>query len=326
MKHIHLIPADFEYFNFDDFLNNSNGVCWSNGGKNGYRAQSFNKGDIVYIYFHDSRGLTNKILLKAIVDRSDKTDDHKENIDEGKFLYSLYCQEIVHNKYQMSLVSEEKKEELIQGAKDNIKGFYLTSIKAISADYENDFVYVPKKKGSNQSGIAGVLINQSKIYLDKQKKDEYIKLLAKLEKTPFKRSLKVLRDQYNNDACCICKKSELEQHTFLKQNNLYYYEIHHVLQQNFNKKITHGNVPSWFEKEKYGENENNRLVYSDYNEVKLCSYHHNQLHYGKLEERKKILDKLVNEKYKSELKKIVNDDCKTQEIINYIYGQYMGEI
>ena len=36
MKHIHLIPADFEYFNFDDFINESdgdeNGVCWKNGG------------------------------------------------------------------------------------------------------------------------------------------------------------------------------------------------------------------------------------------------------------------------------------------------------
>ena len=94
MKHIHLIPADFEYFNFDDFINESdgdeNGVCWKNGGNNGFRAQAFNIGDEVYIYFHDSRNLTDRILLKATVSKTDFSDDKKQSKDINKFLYSEY--------------------------------------------------------------------------------------------------------------------------------------------------------------------------------------------------------------------------------------------
>ena len=323
MKHIHLIPADFEYFNFDDFINETNefGVCWKNGGPNGFRAQAFNIGDEVYIYFHDSRNLTDKILLKATVSKTDCTDDFTENEDSNKFLYSEYNKRLLEDKKMMEVLSKERKREIEKYANDNIKGFYLNNFKAITKVDENKFIYKHGKKNDKDSGIMGVKINQTKLYLDKQKDIKYINLLNELENTKFNRKLSTLRENYNNDSCVVCSKNEIQKHTFLKPNNLYYYEIHHILEQCFKNKQ---DKYDWFDVNKYlvGEDKLNILIYNQYNEVRLCPYHHRLLHYGMLEDRKKILNKLVNQQYKNNLKEIVKSDADCEKILEYIYEQY----
>jgi len=320
MEHFHLIPADFDYYNLDDLLdeNKNNGVCWKN-----IQNQAFNIGDTVYIYFHDSKGLTDRILLRAKVLKSDSTDDNKYNENKDKYLYSEYCKRELQNKERLALRSEEEIEEFKNDSKLKIKGFYLHEFKAISKEKENDFIYIHGKKDDHNTGIMGVRISQTKIYLDKQEDEKYINLLNKLkEKNVFTRNVETLRDYYNKDSCILCTEKELDKHSFRKPNNLYYYEIHHILQQSFNKVINNGkDIPSWFKK-KYIENDINTLIYNNYNEVRLCPYHHNQLHYGKYEDRKEILDKLVNDNYKKELLNKVQNEKEVDEILEYIYKQY----
>ena len=150
---------------------------------------------------------------------------------------------------------------------------------------------------------------------------KYINLLNELNKTKFNRKLSTLRDDYNTDSCIICTKNELQKHSFLKPNNLYYYEIHHILQQSFKNKQ---DKYDWFDANKYlaGEEKINTLIYNQYNEVRLCPYHHRLLHYGMFEDRKRVLDKLVNQQYKDNLKAKVKNDRECEQILEYIYEQY----
>lgn len=323
--HIYLIPADFDDYNLDDLQKENErtdfGICWSNGRKDGTYVQRFNKGDIVYIYFHDERRLTDRILLKAKVVESDATD---EKVDDT-FLFSEYCKKVVADHEMMSTYSDEKQKDYIEWANKKYHGFYLKEFKAISEKDENTFKYIHKDEIINSSiqkmGIMGIRISQTKIDLNQKK---YNTLRETLEKAVFKRELSSLREKYNNDACVVCTKSEKGKHSFLKPNNLYYYEIHHILQQSFNNKKV---KPDWFKDEYKEKNINNKeintLIYNDFNEVKLCPYHHNLLHYGKYEERKKVLDKLVDDNYRKKLKDKVGNDKDCNAIIEYIYSQYV---
>jgi hypothetical protein len=306
--YIHLIPADFEEYNLEDLIaeNKKNKeVCWSNGYANGKGSQTFNINDIVYIYFHDRKGITNRILLQAKVSRSDTdtTDGGEVNKDDHKYFYSEYC------KNKGAEASLEEKEKATQ----NIKGFYLSNFNAISKEYEDNFKYISNK------GIKGILkINQTKIYLaGKNETKNKSTILNFLEsENMFNRNIKDLLAEYNTDVCKSCRNNKK---TFKKQNGLDYYELHHVLQQSFNKlKVK----PSWYNKNKYGEYYNNKLIYNKYNEVKLCSNCHNELHYGRNDRRREILDKIVDQKYKDELHKIVNNDSEEKEILKYVYNQY----
>ncbi len=333
MKHIHLIPADFEYYNLDDLESekndNTGGVCWSNGGENGKKAQAFNIGDTVYIYFHDSRGLTDRILLKAKVSRSDCTDDGSANEDEGKYLYSEYCKKLLADGKEMDVEDRIEKE---YGAKAKIKGFYLNHIVAISVGHEKDFIYKHGTKEEAKKGLTGIMgvrVNQTKVYLDKQEDNKYAELKNALEATGVfnNRSVLSLRNEYNDDSCIACTKAEKGIHSFLKQNNLYYFEIHHILQQNLNNKLSNESKKedfSVFKNEKYFDEKGiNTLIYNSYNEVRLCPYHHNILHYGQIEKRKEILDRIMkHQDYENKLREKVGNtkDCKT--ILKYIYEQY----
>ena len=332
MKHIHLIPADFEYYNLDDLKNerdgNDNGVCWSNGLENGKKAQAFNIGDIVYIYFHDSKGLTDRILLKATVYKSDCTDDGSGEKNK-KGLYSEYCDSILKSNKKISIEDKKQKE---YDAKAGIKGFYLKDFVAISEKNENDFKYKHGTKEDVKKGLTGISvgkhhirINQTKIYLDKQYGNGYDDLLNALKLSFKNRSLESLRDKYNNDSCIVCTKTEIEKYSFKKPNNLYYYEIHHILQQNLNNKLINkrrSDDLKWF-KDDYYEKGINTLVYNEYNEVRLCPYHHNILHYGQYEKRKEILDKIMEQQdYKNKLKIKVKNEKDCNDILEYIYKQY----
>ena len=331
MKHTHLIPADFEYYNLDDLMKekdgNNIGVCWSNGQSEGKNAQAFNIGDIVYIYFHDNRKLTDRILLRAKVCKSDCTDDGSGKEDQDKFLYSEYCKGMLKSDKEIGV---DEKEQMIKDAKSKIKGFYLNDFHAISEESEDEFIYIhgsreDAKKGL--TGIKGVRINQTKVYLDMQKDNGYEKLKEELENTKFARRLDTLRNKYNNDACILCTDSEKGKHSFKKPNNLYYFEIHHILQQNLNNKLNNESSRkelSWFKEDIYKDEKGiNTLVYNDYNEVRLCPYHHKLLHYGTYKERKEKLDKLMKiQDYEKHLKEKIKNEKDFNDIMEYIYKQY----
>lgn len=345
-KHIHLISVDADKYNFLDFEEENgkeNGIYWSNGQANGKNAQEFLVGDKVYIYFHDSKNTTNKIILSAIVSETDFGCD--------EYSFSDYVKkELENNRENLSL---EKIEEYTLDSKRNIKGFKLKNFRVINDEDKDKFKFIHSNESDAKAGICGVKISQTKLYLDEIYNNEYLKkyenklnnltkeeqkdyenILNKinlgkvLESTIFtNKSLKTLKEQYNFDVCKICRKSEIEKNTFLKPNGLLYYEIHHILERNFNTKIsklTNDEIKekySWYDK-KYFQNNENNLIYNSYNEVKLCSKHHKELHYGKIERRKEILDTLVDKKYKEGLHNIVKNESNENEIIRYIYEQY----
>ena len=176
----------------------------------------------------------------------------------------------MENKKLMMSLSDEKQKEICEWANAKYHGFYLKEFAAISEKDENKFKYVHKDKITNpleqESGIMGVRISQTKIYLDQTDDEKDLKkeaLKKALEKASWRRSLTSLRDSYNNDACAVCTDSEKKKYLFLKPNNLYYYEIHHILQQNFNNIIKKVKL-YWFIDDKYIVNEINTLLYHDY--------------------------------------------------------------
>ena len=105
------------------------------------------------------------------------------------------------------MLGKDRKNEIESFANSNIKGFYLNNFKAITKVDENKFIYKHGKKNDEDSGIMGVKINQTKLYLDKQDNIKYINLLNELNKTKFNRKLSILRDDYNTDSCIICTKN-----------------------------------------------------------------------------------------------------------------------
>ena len=311
----YLIPANFDYYNLDDLKseNEENGVCWSN-----VKGQKFNIGDIVYIYFHDVRRLTDCILLRGVVYKSDTADNDKEN--EGRYLFTEYCSKMLKEK--KDTLGIEEIQEYEEGAKTKTKGFYLHEFKAISDKYIERFKYIHGSINDKNTGIMGVRVNRTKTCLNTQTDEKYKQLLEALkEQNVFTRSVESLRDKYNNDVCILCSKDKIKERSFLKPNNLYYYEIHHILQQSLNTQLGKGIEFKWFDTNKYKTDKDNKLIYNDFNEVRLCPYHHNRLHYGKYEDRKRDLDRLVNDEYKEKLKELTNSN-DYKEIIKYIYEQY----
>ena len=251
LKHIHLIPADFEEYNLENLeMENekNNGVCWKNGNENGMGAQKFNLNDVVYIYFHDTRDITNRILLKASVCKTDNADDGSDSEYTQQYLYD-----------------DSKK----------IKGFYLNNFYAINEEYAHNNVFKCLHKcdideQSKETGILGVKINQTKRYLDNSDDEKVKNLLNKLEQPHlFSRKLKALIQEFNDNVCQVCKGKEKSSNTFKKTNGLFYYEIHHVLMQNFNSVISNLSENEikekypWYDKKIYGTNKKNILIYNN---------------------------------------------------------------
>jgi SPP1 family predicted phage head-tail adaptor len=204
-NHIHLIPADFDSFNLED-LDNENknssekGVCWLNGSNNGYGSQEFYENDTVYIFFHDTKHITDRILLKANVCETDY------NI-KNEYLFTEYSKRRLNNKN----ITNEEKYDYQKYAKGKYKGFYLNEFHAINEiDAHNDVFKCKYKNDVNNNeniGINGVKINQTKRYLDLSTNPNEVNLMCYLEKTKFNRSLKKLISEFKNLMVCYILKS-----------------------------------------------------------------------------------------------------------------------
>lgn len=69
----------------------------------------------------------------------------------------------------------------------------------------------------------------------------------------------------------------------------------------------------------------NKFVYSQFNLIKLCSLHHNQLHKGIESDRRYLLDKVM--KKKNYINSVLNEyknlsDEDINNLMTYIYSQY----
>ena len=100
-----------------------------------------------------------------------------------------------------------------------------------------------------------------------------------------------------------------------------YFEGHHILQQNIMNKEDDklSLIPKEIIKNK------NKFVYSQFNLIKLCSLHHNQLHKGIESDRRYLLDKVMKKKkyinsVLNEYKNLSDEDINN--LMTYIYSQY----
>lgn len=295
----HLIPADFSNYNINDLLTEKRaskeegnyGIPWKNGSINGYRAQNFQVNDIVYVYFHNLTGQKSHILLRGIVS---KIDNNYIDSDDGNKYSVFYLGSI---KYYIKPIFTY--ERLLE---NKIK---MTQTKQYLGVYK-DYLYYKKNNNINHG------------YRNKTIEEYYesLKLIDDLEAAEKSGNLIRLKEQYNKP-CEICKDNN---HTFIKENGLYYYEEHHLLEQNILRKKV---VPNWYKRFQINDIEGNSsgLVYTTFNTINLCPVCHRKLHYGLKKDRKEILEKLLTAKRISEYQEKVGIN-NIEEVLNYIYAQY----
>ena len=297
----HLIPADFKSYNINDILtekrisasNGRYGVPWINGGINGRNAQDFKVGDIVYIYFHNLTGEESHILLRGEVSEIDNNYIEPDTKERYKV---FYLGKIKY--YEKAIFTYNKLKEY--GITINQTKRYLGTFK----DYKHF-----TKQGSIEHG-----------YFNKTKEEyeKLLKLIYDLETIEKKEDLNTLKEHYNKP-CEICKTNN-KNHTFIKENGLYYYEVHHLLEQNILRKKE---APEWYKRFKKidYDNSSDGLVYTNFNTVNLCPVCHRKIHYGLKKDRKLMLDELLNEKRIRQYKEKVGTE-NLNKLLDYIYEQY----
>ena len=297
----HLIPADFKSYKIDNLLTErknsasrgKHGVPWINGGINGKNAQDFKVGDIVYVYFHNLTGEESRILLRCEVSALDDNYIDPETKNSYKV---FYLDKIKY--YTEAVYTYHKLKEY--GVKLNRTKIYLGTYK--------DYIYFTK-----HDSIEHGYRNKTK-----EEYENLLNLINDLETIEKKEDLNALKEHYNKP-CEICKTND-KNHTFKKENGLYYYEVHHILEQNILRKKE---VPEWYKKFKKIDYDNptDGLVYTNFNTVNLCPVCHRKIHYGLKEDRKLMLDVLLNEKRIRQYKEKVGTE-NLNKLLDYIYEQY----
>lgn len=201
MRKYHLLPANLEYFNMNnlrDELQKNKYLKWFNSKSSGCKIHSYEKGDIVYIYYKNLTDGSNRILFRGevldpdfIVDNNTGIKEHWIKIekmkaislkDKRKFDYN-----VIVNKYNMKIY---RTPEVICSFFDND----LTNTRVLMVnDLENEFL-------NNSSTILETFnyFNESKL-------------------------------------CECCNNLDIKNwksRTFIKENGFIYYEVHHLLMQN----------------------------------------------------------------------------------------------
>ena len=162
------------------------------------------------------------------------------------------------------------------------------------------------------------LVKEVTAYKTKEEYEKLLKLIYDLETIEKKEDLNTLKEHYNKP-CEICKTNN-KNHTFIKENGLYYYEVHHLLEQNILRKKE---APEWYKRFKKidYDNSSDGLVYTNFNTVNLCPVCHRKIHYGLKKDRKLMLDELLNEKRIRQYKEKVGTE-NLNKLLDYIYEQY----
>ncbi len=115
------------------------------------------------------------------------------------------------------------------------------------------------------------------------------------------------------ESCNLLNKPNWKYRTIKKENGFIYYELHHILMKNKKGDMSFLSLTEY-----------KQLIDAEFNKAVLCPVCHKEIHYGKKEERKKILDIILDEhKYKEQLKKEYKfDEKQIKDIISYIYSLY----
>ena len=314
MTKYHLIPMNMNKYNIDEMISSIkkyNHIEWNNGNKEGKYAHPFQENDIVYIYCTNLPDGSRRILFRSTV-------------------------------------------KAVNNRKKGQKSFYITNIATIKLKQksrirkEYDYSYEVLKKKYDFK------INQSMRYLahtQSENKENELRLIKDLEKD-YRNSneekdqaevLEELKNYFNNKIWCECCEILIENNklpreiftsrTFVKNNGLVFYELHHLLMQNILRKNKIKDK-EWFKNNKwYDDNEEDKkMINDDYNCIVLCPVCHMELHHGDNEEYKNkygikketiIKELMKRHQFDTKLEAFKKSPKEIKMIKRYILQQYV---
>ncbi len=292
MPKYHLIPADFDVFDFKslkkEIKDNQTLLwytqSWSKDTKTGEwkdKNYKYNIGDIVYFYYTNIPDLSSRILLRGEV-------------------------------------FEINKEEtwIFDGEVRKCKWMSIGNISPIELSNVDKYSFKNLKDKYNIGRIS--------------RRELKGKIVEDLEKDNDKnRNVQDVVDYFNKPMCECCEilnksTSEWRKRTFIKTNGIIYREIHHLLMQNIKRK-----TENWYKEHKYFNEEDKKRVDYMCNTISLCPVCHREFHYGNFGDntnrtKKKIIEELMKKKnFINELKNNwKKNDKEVEEIKKYILQQY----
>lgn len=299
-KRYHLIPADFEVFDFKKLKNEISSKktllwhseYWYKDKKTGEwknKKYHYNKSDVVYLYYKNIPDFSKRILLRGEIAEIDKEDTWYFG-DEKKEMMCK-CIEIKNLRpVELKNLTKYSYNELVSEEKYKLTSTYrqeITGKQELINDIENDY----DKNGTIEQVIE---------YFDGKSYCECCKILNLGPKERMKR-------------------------TFVKSNGLIYREIHHLLMQNIKRKSS-----EWFKEKKFLNENDIQMIDKEFNEINLCPVCHKEFHYGNFDaksnnniRKKEIIEKILEEhNYNKHLKDWGKSPEEIQKIRKYILEQY----
>ena len=191
---------------------------------------------------------------------------------------------------------------------DNDKGILGARLKLTSISLENN------EKFSRDNLKKKYDINNFQSYsrIQCEINPKHKKLVEDIENDPSSNSrLKTVYDYFNNNYClCELKEGNDKKHsTFIEENGFYYIEEHHLVERNLIKKY----------KDKTKDIDN--MINDKKNLFKLCPNCHREIHYGRLEERRRKIEKLYNQR-KDFFDSNFNDLKEGKDTLTWLYEMY----
>src|SRR5574344_616780 len=280
MVDYYIFTTDYVHFKFKDVYDEikaNNGIIWHNGSiENGKYAHTYKKDDIVYVYFFILFYVNGKILMKFKIVNSD--------VELTPYIAK-----------NGSLVKVVKLEYISGIDIDRADDFSLSNLK--SKYHVKEFQGNPRLNS-----------------------DKYIKLINDLN-IAFKKSkltdIGKFMECYNSLSVCYFdgKENNYSHDTFVEENGLNYYEVHHLIEKNILNKYP----------------EMKDIVEDKNNKFNLCPNCHRRIHYGVLCTRKQLVNELYlhnQDFFDKKLKNVVTDSnivCNTTDdnaVLKWLLQQY----
>lgn len=223
---------------------------------------------------------------------------NNHTIEEGDIIFIYYCN-----------MPDKVSRIMLRGVVENpsAENDSVIEMKVEGLDYSTDIKNDNKMKfaTSNLRNTYGITCFQGCFQLNK-KESKYCKkqgnLIDDLNHFHYT-SFESIKNRYFTTDCYFKNKHNsseneyLNHPTFKKNNGLSYMECHHVIHR------------SIISKYKDVLDEYDTCIYNDLNEVNLCSNCHNRIHYANDEDKKKMIDLILQDK---------NRTIKFQEIFDRI--------
>ena len=304
----HIIPADFEQFNFSQLSEekdaSKNKIMWANMkvydneksklfGKAPGVDHIFNIGDTVYLAYTNLPGGDKRLLLKGNI-------LHNGYYDENyKFDVIDYITE--HKKMKETTYKPAIYIRIETGLKEEIRNTEDFCIENICKKY----------RLSNGDSKEGNVI-RNKLYLREELNSEPMEMLEDaFPKIQDKDILKRYKKYFATECSLKEELKDLKHDTFVRNNGTKYYEKHHLVERHT--------------KSDSKDVENLKDIDAEYNLFDLCSNCHNRIHYGKIEDRKKMV-KYLYDKNPDKINKLIykhfSENVEKGHELEWIYRLY----